>query len=859
MSWLRKIFFRLEPFFRRKRIEGELSEELQAHLEMATEANIAAGMPPEAARYAAQRELGGIEQVKESYRDERGLPWLEHLLQDLRFAARWLRKSPAFTTVAVLSLAIGIGLNAAVFSIINAIFYQSIRGVPEPHCIVFFNDLGVSRDGAERIREEVTAVVAITTARGISATIAVDAFEHRDNVALVAADYFDVFGAKPALGRLFSAPERSQRGDAQPVAVLNHAFWENYLDRDPAVIGRIARINGVSFTIIGVAAPEFHGPGPVGPPLWVPADFARSVERRKAGDKAERFALFGRLRPGVSLAQAQATIDVVIARSPVVFGEKARVRLSQGREDWRGEISAEKRVEGILVTTVPLLIVGGLLWIACSNVANLLLARAVQRQKEIAIRVAGGATRSRLVRMLMAESLLLAGLGGAAGLWVSHAAIRFVFATLSNFALFSVQLDIRVLLYTTGVCFLAALLFGLVPALQASKVDVNAALKGESANPRFRGSRLRAFFLASQIASSVALLVVAGTFVKSLVMAAHVGAAARQMDHLLIAQLSGGERVGFERETFYRDAVERMRSVPGVEAAALFEAGNTTRGRFSRPGDTAIESAPPVEIELQRIESAFFGVLEIALQRGTAFSSFAPGGVTHEAIVNEAMARKFWSVDTTVGQQFQLDQQSYTVIGVVNDRGAQPKIYTPLALAGAERVGLFVRTRGAASDMTVAVSAALRSLAPGANAPAASPYREVAFRTMSELTRLAVFIGALAVALAAAGIYASLAFSASQRTREIGVRMALGATRFSVLKLVLRSGLGVAAWGSGIGLVLALIGVRLLFGLMTGQSGIDPVAIAAVMLFFSLIATLACALPAYRATRVDAMVALRCE
>jgi putative ABC transport system permease protein len=331
------------------------------------------------------------------------------------------------------------------------------------------------------------------------------------------------------------------------------------------------------------------------------------------------------------------------------------------------------------------------------------------------------------------------------------------------------------------------------------------------------------------------------------------------MDHLLVAQLSGGERVGFEREEFYRDAVGRTRSVPGVEAAALFEAGNITRARFSRPGDSAIESAPPIEIELQRIESAFFGVLEIALQRGTAFSSFAPGGVMREAIVNKAMARKFWSVDTTVGQRFQLDQQSYTVIGIVDDRSSQPKVYAPLALAGAERVGLFVRTRGAASDMTVAVSAALRSLAPGANAPAASPYREVAFRTMSELTRLAVFIGALALALAAAGIYASMAFSASQRTREIGVRMALGATRFSVLKLVLQSGMAVVAWGSGIGLMLALIGVRLLFGLMTGQSGIDSVAIAAVMLFFSMIATLACALPAYRATRVDAMVALRCE
>ena len=850
---------RLRALFGRSKLDADMAEEMRSHLEMQTERNVADGLGAAEAHYAAQRSFGGVEQLKERARAQRGWLWLEHAMQDFRFAVRLLRKSPVFTLVAVISLAIGIGLNTAVFSIINTIFHQSIRGVPEPGRVLFFNDGGVSLASFEQLREEASGVAALVAVRQFDVAMSIGKFERRNRVAVVTPDYFTVFRVQPAIGRLFTATDKAQGENSEPVAVLNHAFWVRELGGDPAIIGRLVRLNGVSLTIIGVAAPEFHGPGPEGPPLWVPVGIASSLEARKSAGEAERYAPFGRLKAGVSLPQAQAAVDVVVARSPLVFGDKTHFRLSVGREDWRGEASPEKRGEFLLVTTVPLIAVGGLLWIACSNVGNLLLARAVQRRKEIAIRVASGASRGRLVRMMMVESLLLALGGGAAGLWVSRVTVDFVFATLSNFGTFSVQIDPRVLLYTSGVSVAAALLFGLVPALQASKADVNDALKGESANPAFRSSRLRVFFLVSQIASSVALLIVAGTFVKSLVGRAYVGALARQMDHLLIAQLSAGGRTGLEREEFFRAAAAKTRAIPGVEAAALVDGGNAQRGRFRRPGETAAPSDSAREVMVQRVDDGYFETVGIARRRGSPLSAVAPGGALQEAIVNEAMAQQFWTPDTAIGQRFEIDAHSYVVIGLAHDGAEGLALYTQLSLIDAARSGLFVRTRGKADDFVAPVSATLRALMTDFELPMVNTYRAVAFRTMSELTRLAVFIGGLALTLAAAGIYASMAFSTSQRTREIGVRVALGATRPSVLRLVLASGLRTVGWGSALGLVLALVGLRLLFGLLAGGSGIDAVAIGAVMLFFTAMASLACLLPAYRAAKVDPMVALRCE
>ncbi len=858
LALVMKLLRRLRSLFRRNHLDAEMAEELRAHLELQTSENLARGMAVDEARYAAQRSFGGIEQIKERARDQRGWVWLEQLLQDQRFAVRMLRKTPGFTLVAVVSLAIGIGLNTAVFSIINTIFYQTIRGVPEPKRVLIFNDGNASVAGYQMLRDHSRAVAAITAARGTDAVIETSGGDRRGRVLAVAADYFAVLGARAALGRFFLTSGSSDAANYDaPEAVLTHAFWEKHFAGDRAILGRVLRINGTRVTVVGVAASEFHGPGPEGPALWVPLGLAPALTAHRASRPTDKVGLIGRLQPGVTLARAQAEVTVIAARSPEIFGG-ARFRLSIGREDWQGGESPEKRVEALLVTTVPLVVVGGLLWIACSNVGNLLLARAVQRRKEIAIRVASGASRARLVRMLMAESVLLALMGGAAGLWVSQATLDFVFATLTEFGAISVQLDVRVLLYTTGVCVVAAGLFGVVPAIQASKTDVNGALKGDGGRRTFGGSRLRALLLASQIASSVALLVVAGTFIKTLIGAAYIGEQARWLDHLVLAQLPAPP-VSVPRDSFYSALVDQVRALPGTEAVTIVEPTPKLRV-VTRPGTVNLEPEAARKIAVQRIDAGYARTAGLTLQRGAWLASAPVDGGLREVLINEAMARTFWPGNDAIGARFDFDGEPGVGVGLVRDGSPSPKAYTSLSIASAVNPALWIRVRGEAGQAVPLVATLLRRHAAEGEFIHVEPLRDVAFRTVSVFARFGAYIGALALSLAAAGVYASMAFSTSQRTREIGVRMALGATPRSVLVLVLHHAVRVIGWGAAVGLVLALIGLRLLFGLLGGGgSGVDLIAIAAVILFFAAIAALACLGPAWRAAKVNPVVALRAE
>ncbi len=835
-----------------------MNEELQGHLDALIDRNLAAGMTPDEARYAALRAFGGVAQIAERARDERRSVWVEHLLQDVRFALRMLRKTPGFTLVAVVSLAIGIGLNTAVFSIINTIFYQTIRGVPAPDRVLIFNDAGASIEGYRLLRDQAAEVAAISAARSVDVIVETAAGDRRGRAAAVAADYFSVLGARPAFGRFFSEPPGDEpQAHSPPEGVLTHAFWQKHFAADPAILGRVLRVNGTKVTVIGVAAREFHGPGPEGPAMWVPLGLARMLAPSRNEAQGDRVGLIGRLRPGATLEQAQALVTVIAKRAPEVFGPTLH-RLSLGREDWRGGESPQKRVEFLLVTTVPLIVVGGLLWIACSNVGNLLLARGVQRRKEIAIRVASGASRGRLIRMLMVESVMLALLGGAAGLWVSGVTLDFIFATLSEFGAISVQLDRRVLAYTAGVCVIAAGLFGLVPAIQASKTDVNGALKGDGDQPASRGKRLRTLFLASQIASSVALLIVAGTFIKTLIASAYVGPQARLLDHLVLAQLPAARNGQPPLDEHYRAIAAQVNGVPGVEAASLAEMNVTSRV-ITRPG----EPVPPQETErrvgLQRVDGTFARTVGLTLVSGALLTE-STGGELRAAMINEPMARSFGGAGAAVGARFNLDGEAFVVSGVVGDGDKASRAYTHLNRGELRGAVLLVRTQRPAEAMTPSIAALLRSHSGPNELLHVAPLRDVAFRSVSLLARLGTYIGLLALSLAAAGVYASMAFSTTQRTREVGVRLALGATRAAVLALMLRRGFGVIACGMLAGLMIALVGLRLLVGLLGGGgAGIDIVAIAGVIAFFALIAAMACFIPAWRAARLNPLEALRTE
>jgi predicted permease len=853
MSPIRK----LRSLLRRSRLDAEMAEEMRQHVEWQAERNLKAGMHPDEARYAALRQFGNVARVQEQAREGRGWVWLEQFGQDVRFGARMLRKNPAFASVAVLSLAIGIGLNTAVFSIINTVFYQTIRGVPEPRRVLIFNEGGASFAGYRLLREQANDVAAIAAARSVSAVVEGGGGGQPAKIVAVSADYFTVLGARTSLGRSFPVLGGAAATDyAEPEAVVAHAFWETHLGRDPAVLGRVLRVNGTSVTVVGVAASDFHGPGPEGPAMWVPLGWFPVLTRQQSPPPRDSVGLIGRLRPGVSLEQAQAAVTVIAARSPEIFGA-THYRLSLGREDWRGEVSPEKRVEFVLVTTVPLVAVGGLLWIACSNVGTLLFARAMQRRKEIAIRIAGGASRMRLVRMLMIESLLLALLGGAAGLWMSQATLDFVFATLSEFGALSVQLDGHVLLYTAAVSVVASVLFGLVPALEASGTDVSGALKADSGQPSFRGRRLRAFFLASQIATSVALLVVAGTYLKTLIAGAYVGPQGRMLDHLVIAQLPASRDAASRGES-HRAILGQTRLLPGIEAAAIVEFSPAPRV-FTRPGEPAPQPGKEVKVGLHRIDSNYARVVGLALRGGSMLTPQAAEGGLREGLVNKAMLDAFWAEGEGIGARFDLDGEPFAVVGVVDDGYTRPVAYTQLPLV-AERVGLLVRTRGKAREAVPLIAGMLRKHTAENEFLHVAPLRETAFRFVSVMARLGGYLGGLALLLAAAGVYASTSFSTGQRTREIGVRMALGASRRSVLALVLGGGLKVIGGGAAAGLVLALIGLRLLTGLTGGSgSGLDIVAIVSVIAFFAVVAAAACLVPAWRGARVNPVEALRAE
>lgn len=855
---------KLRALFFRRDLDAEMSEEMRLHLELQTEAYVARGMSSDDARNAALKSFGGVEQVKETARAQRGWAWLEQLLQDLRFGARVLVKNPGFTSVAVLSLAIGIGLNTAVFSIINTVFYQTVRGVPEPGRVMYFNS-GTSPEGFGLLREAAADVMAVNASHRFSAVIQVRSVERNSVVDAASGNYFSVLRQAPVRGRFFSPPGAPAAEPHEPEVVLEHGFWERELGGDPAILGEVVRINRVSFTVVGVV----HGTGVSPPPFLIPLGALPLVRNDSGGGVERKLGLLGRLRPGVTRAQAQAALDVITAREPDVFGATS-FRLSAGREDWRGEESAEKRAEKLLVTVVPLVVVAALLWIACSNVSNLLLARAVQRQREIAVRVASGASRARLIRMMMAESLILALLGGAAGLWVSGAALDFIFATLSEFGALNVQVDGHVLLYTAGVCVLATLSFGLVPALRASRVNINAALKGEASHASFRPLRLRRFLLASQIASSIALLIVAGTFVKTLIAQLYAGGQAKVARELLIAQIPADHLPIAAREEFLRATTDRLRALPGSAAVTLMEAEQRPPLRLpqTRAGEPAAGDRGPTprgntaaEIHLQAIDAHYFQVVPVTLQRGTALpETAATGWAVADVLANEAAVELLARPDDPLGRVVGFENgAAFRVVGVVRDASTRATLYTRLSLAHGPAVQAAIRTRGDAGKAKAGVLAALRDPGRPSVLPRVATYQETALRGTGEITRIACFVGGLALLLAASGIYGSAAFSAAQRTREIGVRLALGATRRDVFRLMLGDAFGTVAWGVGIGMLAGMAGLGALTKIMFGQWTTDGGALLAVVVFFAFVAFLAACWPARRATKVDPMLALRAE
>jgi predicted permease len=807
------------------------------------------------------------------------------MLSDLRFALRLLRKNPGFTTAVVLSLGLGIGVNATVLCWLRNLVLRPLPGVERQEDLVVL----VSNQGGGNVSREDLAdfaafdrVFAGALATQISpACLTVNDVPQWIQTQVTSANFFDLLGVRPIAGRTF-LPDEDTKPGGNPVLVISERLWRRLFNADPTVVGRTVDLNRHAFTIVGIVPAEFHGTmTPSAYDAWAPLSMIQEVRNQKLeGRDARGWHNLLRLQPGATVAQANAvvqTLNANLATAHADTNRDIRHRVVPLSECPWGAQSIMRPVLSLLLA-----VTAGVLLIVTANVANLLLARGTSRRKEIAIRLAAGAGRWRLIRQLLCESLLLAVGGGFAGVlfasWAVNALTLFT-PELPAGVVLEFSLDPATLGLTLVITLCAGVIFGLVPALQTSSSQLHETLKegGRSSSPGSTNHFLRSVLVVAEVAIAVVLLVGAGLCLKGMRNALGVDIGLVP-DRVLVAEMQIGMH-GYDRDTgrvFYRQVQERLAATPGVEEAALanwFPLGLAgckgmnveVEGHERRPGED-------ITYEYTIVSPRYFATLGIPLVAGRDFSAADDATSDRVAIVNEHFAQRFWPGRDAVGQRFRSGGRWRTVIGVARagkynrlDEPAHPVFYLPCQQFSPDLdLGLCVRTKGDAAAFAPALREAVRSVDPAVDLVRIVPlarHVEGAFFVQRFAATLLSLLGAVALSLAAMGVYAVMAYAVSQRTQEFGVRMALGARRFDVLLQVLGKGLLLAAIGIIIGLGLAVVVTRLLpiEGLLHGASPIDPMAFVGASLVLSAVAALACLMPARRATRVDPMIALRAE
>lgn len=902
---MRMLISRVLGFFRRPALNRQLEQEVRFHLEMEAEANRKRGMSSEEAVWAAKRAFGGAEQIKEIYRERRGLPTLELLLKDLRYGVRMLRRSPGFATVAIASLAFGIGANTAIFTLIDAVMLRSLP-VRAPEELVSVGDTSrptAHWDGGEmtnifsyplyqRLRDQnrvFSGLLASGYAGRVDATIG-NGGPEQVRGRLVSGNYFEVLGVSAILGRTFSAEEDRTAG-GNPVLVISYDYWADRLGNDPGILGRTLRLNGSPFTIIGVGPRHFTG-DVVGSStdIWIPLSMQAQVNRgdpRLGRRDSNWLLLLGRLKHGVSLAQARAQITVLVHQAIADFEGSA---LSPHR---LGEIRSEpvdvepggKGFSWIRKHDAPLLLtlmsaVGLVLFIACANLANLLLARATVRQREISVRLAVGASRARLLRQLLTESALLAGIAAVMGVlfagWASRVLTRLASIGGAHPIPFEVDIhpDLAVLAFATGVSILTAILFGLAPALRSTRVDLVPALKESARTLSGSGRRLGELLVIGQVALSLPLLIGAGLFIRSFINleTKDIGYSRTQLILVQIDPVASGYGIS-QQIPLMRSLIERLRSVPGVRDVTVSENG-LFASRDSDSDSVRIEGFTPTQNEdmwctFDQIGPQYFQVLGVPILAGRDFDNRDDAREPLVAIINETMAQFYFGKSDPVGKHIVNGNDHYTIIGVVKDMKegklkdrTERRFYGPL-LQTTDRISNFtfeVRTRTDASQILPSIRAELWMFDRNLKILSLAPLKLLIDESVGSdrlIAQLCGLFGILALLLAAIGLYGVMAYAISRRTNEIGVRMALGAERGNVIRMVLGETLLIVLAGIGIGLPAALGATRLIRGTLSGLSPNDPATIAVAILVMLITAVFAGLIPAARAARIDPIAALR--
>jgi predicted permease len=872
-------------------------EELEGHLQMHIEDNVGKGMSATEARRDAVMKLGGVEQTKELYHDRQTLPVLEVLMQDLRYGVRMLRKNPGFTAVAVLSLALGIGANTTIFTVVNAILLSALPVRDLPHLVQMdtvdsktlvtqarSEKLQMSYPNFQDYRRENQVFTDLAAFMPTAVTWSGGAEPRQVQAQLVSATYFDVLGIRPSQGRFFM-PDEDTKPNGNDVAVLSYALWANKLGSDPGIIGKPLIFDARPYTVIGIAPRGFRGTITFFSPeqVWIPTSMKDQILGGKEKDyfNERRFLsvnVFGRLKPGLEMTAAEASLKTMATHLETEFPKDnmgRSVALSPLADAAVG-VNDHSRIA--LAGAMMMGVVGLVLLIACVNLANLLLAQGARRQKEISLRAALGAGRTRIVRQMLTESMLLSLAGGVVGLAIAYAGRSILWSLRPPFIEQSgidLSLDSRVLLFTFGVAIFTGLIFGLVPAIKASRPDLMEILKagGRGGTMGWRRDPLRSLLVVGEMALALITLVGAGLFLHSMQNAqkTDLGFEAKNLlaMNFDLAALHYEEGRG---QQFYRAAVEKVKSAPGVASASIASnfplGGGFLRTVFPEGQDETSGYRGTLTL-VDDITPNYFDTLRIPVTRGRIFTDGDRMETSPIAIISEAMAKQHWPNEDVLGKRFHFigDTTLREIVGVVansvvNEVGEdpQPIVFLPMTQDYAPAATLQVRTTGNPENVEATTRAALQSLDPNLAITNVFTIEQIMSQALWA-PRMGGFLlalfGALALVLSAVGVYGVLSYSVNQQIREIGLRMALGAQRGDVMRLILGQGLRLTVLGLGLGVLVALGLMRVLVSLLFDVRAYDPTTYTAVTLLLTAVALLACYIPARRAMRVDPMVALR--
>ncbi len=854
------------------------------------------------------------------HRDPRMSVWLADARRDAGYALRLLRRNPVMALTAALSLAIGIGANTAIFTVANALLFRAPAGVVAPDRLV---DIGVERTGRgvpppgnfnptsypmyRDIRGHATLLAGVYAKpmfpEALSLSVASDAGgvsagSERVFGQFVTANYFDVLGTRPALGRLFSTADSEQPG-ASPIVALSHRFWMHRFNGDPTVVGRTIRLNGQPLTIIGVTAEDFQGTGVLAGDMWLPLTMMATLRSQSAAifeDERSNWLMIGaRLKPGVTREAAATEIQAIGNALRREFPDQASA--STGARDATTEVrliasSAVPGNRGTVAAFMALLmaLVSLVLLVACANVSGLLLARAAARRREMAVRLALGAGRARVVRQLLMETIVLFLIGGTAGIALARVMTTMVVAGLPKLPFpISVQmaLDARVVAFTVGLSLIAALIFGLAPARQASKADPVTALKDDSQGPSGRAA-LRHLFVITQIAFSLVLIVIAGLFVRALVRAGTLDPGFDPHGvELASIDLSMANYTDTTGARFAHDLITRVRQLPDVQSATLARVlpGGFESMRLSAitvPGLLLPNGQRFLNPDWNIIEPGYFATLRMPLVAGRDFTDRDLPGMTPVAIIEETLARQLWPGQDAIGKSLTLSSaiglppsatKTVQVVGVARDARSSSMvdglsrgfIYVPLQQVGTSRVRSMITivarsTHGQriADSLRVLVSSMNPNL-PIVGSETLADSVALGFVSQRVVASISGSLGLVGLLLAAIGIYGVTAFAVACRSREFGIRLALGATRGDILRLVLRQGAWLMAIGCAIGLMLGAGAGTILTGFLFGLPPLDPITFIGAAALFAAIGLAASYGPARRATSVDPLTTLRHE